>query len=55
MSQVLVCINLQQLKNYKSIEGCIIGINDDYKASVSDGDKEIVYGRKGIEKKNPEF
>ncbi len=51
LSQVFVCINLSKLKNYKSIESCIRSIIDDYKASIKEGDKEIIYPGESVVKK----
>lgn len=43
LSQVFIAIDLQQLKNYRGIEACINDIISDYKQSVPDGDKKVVY------------
>jgi 3-dehydro-L-gulonate 2-dehydrogenase len=43
LSQVFIAIDLQQLKNYKGIEACISNIISDYKLSIPDGDKEILF------------
>lgn len=43
LSQVFIAIDLQQLKNYSAIEICIRNIVSDYKDSIAEGDKKIVY------------
>jgi 3-dehydro-L-gulonate 2-dehydrogenase len=43
LSQVFIAIDLQQLKNYSGIEACIKNIISDYKQSISENDKKIVY------------
>jgi 3-dehydro-L-gulonate 2-dehydrogenase len=43
LSQVFIAIDLEQLKNYKGIEGCINNIISDYKQSVPAEGKEILY------------
>jgi 3-dehydro-L-gulonate 2-dehydrogenase len=43
ISQVFIAIDLQQLKNYKGIETCIHQIINDYKTSVPEVGKEILY------------
>jgi len=43
LSQVFIAIDLEQLKNYKGIEACINSIISDYKQSVPEENKEIVY------------
>jgi 3-dehydro-L-gulonate 2-dehydrogenase len=43
LSQVFIAIDLQQVKNYSGIESCINNIISDYKQSVAEDDKAIVY------------
>lgn len=43
LSQVFIAIDLEQLKNYKSIEACINNIIADYKQSIPAEGKEILY------------
>jgi 3-dehydro-L-gulonate 2-dehydrogenase len=43
LSQVFIAIDLQQLKNYKGIEACILSVIADYKSSIAEGEKEILY------------
>ncbi len=43
LSQVFIAIELEQLKNYTSIETSILNIIEDYKSSMPEGDKEILY------------
>jgi len=43
LSQVFIAIDLQQLKNYSGIEACINNIISDYKQSVAEGNREILY------------
>ena len=43
LSQVFIAIDLQQLKNYSGIQACINNIIDDYKQSVAEGNRKIVY------------
>jgi 3-dehydro-L-gulonate 2-dehydrogenase len=43
LSQVFIAIDLQQLKNYGGIETCINNIILDYKQSIAEGNKGIVY------------
>jgi 3-dehydro-L-gulonate 2-dehydrogenase len=43
LSQVFIAIDLFQLKNNKGIAACIDTIISDYKESIADGDKKIVY------------
>jgi len=43
LSQVFIAIDYTQLKNYKGIEGCIENIITDYKQSITEAEKEIVF------------
>ena len=43
LSQVFIVIDYKQLKNYKGIEGCIENIITDYKQSIAEAEKEIVF------------
>jgi 3-dehydro-L-gulonate 2-dehydrogenase len=43
LSQVFIAIDLQQLKNYSGIETCINNIISDYKQSIAENNKKIVY------------
>jgi 3-dehydro-L-gulonate 2-dehydrogenase len=43
ISQVFIAVDLQQLTNYKSIESCINGIIADYKTSIAEDAREIVF------------
>ena len=43
LSQVFIAIDLQQLKNYSGIKTCISNIISDYKQSVVEEGKQIVY------------
>jgi 3-dehydro-L-gulonate 2-dehydrogenase len=43
LSQVFIAIDLQQLKNYSRIEACINNIISDYKQSIAENNKRIVY------------
>jgi 3-dehydro-L-gulonate 2-dehydrogenase len=43
LSQVFIAIDLQQLKNYSGIEACINNIISDYKQSIVEDGKQIVY------------
>lgn len=43
LSQVFMAINLQELKNFKSIEASINNIVAGYKQSIAAGDNEILY------------
>lgn len=43
LSQVFIAIDLKHLKNYNGIERCIHQIIDDYKGSVAEDGREIVY------------
>jgi len=43
LSQVFIAIDYKQLKNYKGIEGCIESIITDYKQSIAEAGKEIVF------------
>jgi len=43
LSQVFIAIDYKQLKNYKGIETCIENIITDYKQSIAEAEKEIVF------------
>jgi len=43
LSQVFIAIDYKQLKNYKGIEGCIENIISDYRQSIAEAGKEIVF------------
>lgn len=43
LSQVFIAIDLQQLKNFSGIEACINNIISDYKQSIAEEGKKIVY------------
>ncbi|HWI92671.1 MAG TPA: 3-dehydro-L-gulonate 2-dehydrogenase [Flavisolibacter sp.] len=43
LSQVFIAIDLQQLKNYNSIKACVNNVIIDYKQSVAESDRKIVY------------
>jgi 3-dehydro-L-gulonate 2-dehydrogenase len=43
LSQVFIAIDLLQLKNFKGIETCINNIISNYRQSIPEGNKEIVY------------
>ena len=43
LSQVFIAIDLRQLRNFSSIESCIANIIWDYKNSIPEAGKEIVY------------
>jgi 3-dehydro-L-gulonate 2-dehydrogenase len=43
LSQVFIAIDLRQLKNYGGVEACINNIISDYKESIAEGDRKIVY------------
>jgi 3-dehydro-L-gulonate 2-dehydrogenase len=43
LSQVFIAIDYKQLKNYKGIEACIESIITDYKQSIAEAGKEIVF------------
>jgi 3-dehydro-L-gulonate 2-dehydrogenase len=50
ISQVFMAIDLQKLSNYKSIETCINGIIADYKQSLAEEGREIVFPGERVSK-----